>query len=207
MDELSREFEQALLAVDRDGAQRILQAGAPRPLSQRLDGIVVPAFDRLGHAWSHGTIALSQVYMAGRIVEELLGALRPPRAASAPEPRVAIAVLEDHHLLGKRMVASILDAAGVDVADLGRTTVDELVERVRVGGYRLVLVSVLMLPSALRVRVLVEKLAALGRDVPVIVGGAPFRLDPTLAERVGARAYGATASDALQLVHRFLEAA
>jgi hypothetical protein len=50
MDELSLEFEQALLAVDRDGAQRILQAGAERSLTQRLDGIVVPAFDRLGKA-------------------------------------------------------------------------------------------------------------------------------------------------------------
>jgi methanogenic corrinoid protein MtbC1 len=105
------------------------------------------------------------------------------------------------------MVASILDAGGVDVADLGRVTVDELVEQVCRGDYRVLLISVLMLPSALRVRVLVEKLAALGRDVAVIVGGAPFRLDPTLAERVGARAYGATASDAVHLVHRFLEAA
>ncbi|MDP1827786.1 MAG: cobalamin-dependent protein [Archangium sp.] len=206
MDELSREFEQALLSVDRDGSQRVLLTLAQRPLSERLDGIVVPALDRIGKAWGAGAIALSQVYMAGRIVEELLSGLRPPRAPTRP-PRVAIAVLEDHHLLGKRMVASILDASGVDVADLGRTTVDELVERVCAGGYEVVLVSVLMLPSALRVRVLVDQLASLGRDVAVIVGGAPFRLDPSLAQRVGARAFGVTASDAVQLVHRFLAAA
>lgn len=202
MKELSLEFEHALLTIDRNGAQRILQSST-RPLGERLDHIVVPAFDRIGQAWSAGTIALSQVYMAGRIVEDLLSAGRP-HDLSAPRPRVAIAVLEDHHLLGKRMVASILSATGVEVADLGRTTVDELVERVREGGYELVLISALMLPSALRVRLVVEKLAALGLKVPIVVGGAPFRLDPLLAERVGAQGCGATASDAVHLVHRFL---
>jgi methanogenic corrinoid protein MtbC1 len=204
MNDLSLEFEEALLTVNRDGAQRVLESRAQTPLTERLDGIVVPAFDRIGKAWTEGTVALSQVYMAGRIVEELLasGRTRSPDR----RPRVAITVLEDHHMLGKRMVASILTATGIDVEDLGRTTVDELVERVRVEGYELVLISVLMLPSALRVRDVVEKLGTLGRPVRVIVGGAPFRLDPTLAQRVGAHAFGATASDAVHMVNAFLGA-
>lgn len=204
MNELSLEFEEALLKVNRDGAQRVLEARPQTPLTERLDGIVVPAFDRIGKAWTEGTVALSQVYMAGRIVEELLAS----RRTRSPDrrPRVAITVLEDHHMLGKRMVASILTATGIDVEDLGRTTVDELVERVRLEGYELVLISVLMLPSALRVRDVVEKLATLGRPVQVVVGGAPFRMDPTLAERVGAHSFGATASDAVHLVNTFLGA-
>jgi methanogenic corrinoid protein MtbC1 len=105
------------------------------------------------------------------------------------------------------MVRSMLAAAGVEVADLGRVTVEGLLDQVRTRGYRLVLVSVLMLPSALRVRALVDGLHALGLEVPVIVGGAPFRLDPELAARVGATAHGTTAADAVALVARYGEGA
>ena len=116
-------------------------------------------------------------------------------------------VLEDHHQLGKRIVASMLGASGVDVADLGRTTVEELVAAVREGRFEVVLISVLMLASARRVRDVVERLADLEPRVNIIVGGAPFRLDPSLAARVGAHATGATASDAVHLVERFLRRA
>jgi len=201
---LSAEFERALLSVDRPEAQRVLGAQAGLPLTARLDAIVVPALDRIGDAWESGMVALSQVYMAGRVAEELISAVSPPRPREPRPPRVALTVLEDHHQLGKRMVASTLGAAGHDVADLGRTTVDTLVEQVRRERYEVVLISVLMLASARRVREVVERVASFDPQVKVVVGGAPFRLDPELAARVGAHATGPSASDAVHLVRRFL---
>lgn len=197
----SLRFERALLGVDRLAARAALDVDGP--LRVRLDEIVVPALDRIGAAWERGAIALSQVYMAGRIAEELIAALTPPRESQAA-PRVALTLLEDHHQLGKRMVASMLAAAGHDVADLGRTTVDELVQHVEARRFEVVLISVLMLASARRVKEVAERTARLPWRVTLVVGGAPFRLDPTLAARVGAHAYGASASDAAGLVTRFL---
>ncbi len=205
MRDRSLEFEEALLAVDRVGARRALEADPDVPLEARLEGIVVPALERLGVAWEREQVALSQIYMAGRIAEDLISALRPPPAPQPGAPRLAITVLEDHHVLGKRLVLAMLGAAGVPVVDLGHTTVEELVERVCAERFDLVLISVLMLPSALRVRQVVEGLAARGRPVPLVVGGAPFRLDPELAARVGAWAYGTSAADAVKLVARFRE--
>ncbi len=207
MNTLSARFEHALLCVDRAEAQRVLRSAGDLSLADRLDAIVVPALDRIGVGWEEGAVALSQVYMAGRIAEELIAALTPLRPPGAPKPRVALTVLEDHHQLGKRIVASMLGASGVDVADLGRTTVEELVAAVREGRFEVVLISVLMLASARRVRDVVERLADLEPRVNIIVGGAPFRLDPSLAARVGAHATGATASDAVHLVERFLRRA
>lgn len=204
MDDLSVQFERALLAGDRLQARAVVDRVADAPFGAMLEQVVVPALQRIGDAWEHGDAALSQVYMAGRITEDLLSSVRPAvSAASAAAPRVAITVLEDHHLLGKRMVLSVLNAMGVPVEDWGTTSVEQCAAKVKERKIQLLLVSVLMLPSALRVKVLVERLAELGCAIPVIVGGAPFRLDPTLAARVGATASGASAADAVRLVRQF----
>ncbi|MFZ5445256.1 MAG: cobalamin B12-binding domain-containing protein [Myxococcota bacterium] len=193
----SLRFERALLGLDRLTARAALLGDAP--LGARLEAVVVPALDRIGAAWERGDVALSQVYMAGRIAEELVGELAPPPVPGAT-PRVALALLEDHHQLGKRMVASMLAASGIEVADLGRTTVDELVRHVEQKRFEVLLVSVLMLASARRVGEVVARVSSLPWRVRVLVGGAPFRLDPTLAARVGAHGWGASAGDAVRLV-------
>lgn len=41
---------------------------------------MVPALDRIGTGWENGTIALSQVYMSGRICEEVVDDLLPTGA-------------------------------------------------------------------------------------------------------------------------------
>lgn len=205
MNTLAHRFEEALLAVDRVAAEELLAQASNLALADRLEQVVVPALDHIGRSWEEGAVALSQVYMAGRIAEELVAALAPARPKGTT-PRVALALLEDHHQLGKRMVHSVLLAAGHDVADLGRVTVDELVAQVKEQHFEVVLVSVLMLASAKRVRLVAEQLALLPWAVTLVVGGAPFRLDPTLAGRLGAHAFGANAADALRLVDHALGA-
>ena len=58
------------------------------------------------------------------------------------------------------------------------------------------MVSTLMLRGALAVAELVRLLRAAGSGVRVVVGGAPFRMDPELWRGVGADACGATAAEA-----------
>jgi methanogenic corrinoid protein MtbC1 len=72
-------------------------------------------------------------------------------------------------------------------------------------GLRVLLVSTLMLRAALQVRHLVRLLQSAGSPVRVVVGGAPFRLDPGLWKEVGADAMGFTASDALPLLERYVK--
>ena len=79
---------------------------------------------------------------------------------------------------------------------------DQLVARVKADGIRILLISVLMLPSALRVRQLRERLEAEGCRPKLVVGGAPFRFDEQLWKEVGADAVGHTASEAIAVVTR-----
>ena len=95
-----------------------------------VDQVVVPALEQIGLAWEKGDVALSQVYMSGRICEELVEQVLPPSDPDRKhQPRSAIVVLCDYHMLGKRIVYSQMRASGFELFDYGRMDVDELVER------------------------------------------------------------------------------
>lgn len=139
------EFEAALLAMDRLAAARLLASpDQATPPLQRVERLVVPVLDRIGQAWDQGRTALAQVYMCGRICEDLVDALLP--ADNVPrkdQPTMAIALLEDSHLLGKRMVYATLRASGYALRDYGRLDTESLIERTcedgtqgGVGGHR-----------------------------------------------------------------------
>ena len=117
---------------------------------------------------------------------------------------MAIAVLEDYHLLGKQMVHSALQASGYDLLDYGRMDLEELVTKVRDDGIEILLVSTLMLRSALRIETLSERLREEGLQLTLVVGGAPFRFDQELWKKVGADAMALNTAGALQTVRRLL---
>jgi len=206
MEERSQAFKEALLTLDRLEARRVTleAAGSLRPLDI-AERLIVPALEEIGAGWQRGEIALSQVYMSGRICEALMDELLPPGDAQRRgQPAMAILTLEDYHLLGKRLVHSVLRAAGFGLKDYGRATVSEAVSRAAEDRIRLLLVSTLMLASALQVRELVRRLASARLEVRLVVGGAPFRLDDELWREVGADALGRSASEAVETVERVL---
>jgi trimethylamine corrinoid protein len=201
-------FLQALVDVDSISASKIFY-------DTRKDGegfdlvraLIVPALEEIGLRWERDEVALSQVYMAGRICEDLLEEVMPLQSPQRiDQPRMGIAVLEDHHFLGKRIVISFLRASGYEIIDLGHQTLEELLESIKRHGLKIILVSALMLPAALKVAELTASLAQNGSDkVTVVVGGAPFRLDPELGEEVGADFVGADAADALKIISKLVE--
>ena len=203
------QFVAALLAVDRVQAAEILRAAADQqgPLPA-FEALVPPALEQIGAAWEKGECALAQVYMSGRICEALADALPSAPAQTAGEngsqpasqPTIAISVLDDYHFLGKQLVRTVLRTAGWSVQDYAQQSVASLVAKVVADRIDILLVSTLMLPSALRVAALMEQLSAAAPGVRVIVGGAPFRFDPLLWQQVGADAMGYNASDAIALV-------
>jgi|ETNmetMinimDraft_30_1059905.scaffolds.fasta_scaffold29511_2 methanogenic corrinoid protein MtbC1 len=183
-------------------ARDVFRKGGSVALS---DELLVPALESLGAEWETGEASLAEIYMAGRICEELVDALvLEVRGPESTGIQVAVAPLEDPHLLGKRMVRSVVCAAGYDVADWGRIRSEELVARVLAEKPQALLVSTLMLPSALKVRSVVDALREAGASTPVIVGGAPFRFDPKLGAEVGADASGRNAADAVSLVRELV---
>jgi len=201
------QFEQALLAMDRIEAQRILTRAAKKQQTlQYIEDIVVPVLERIGLKWEQGHIPLAQIYMSGRICEELIDSFLPE---ASPErishPKIAIAILDDHHLLGKSIISSVLRASGVALEDFGTQDSDGLVEETLKKDIDILLISVLMLASAHHITDVVARLKEQKPSIRLIVGGAPFRFDTELWRTVGADATGHNTNEAIQATWKMIE--
>ncbi|MBT3204799.1 MAG: cobalamin-binding protein [Gammaproteobacteria bacterium] len=200
-------FQDALSSLDKVKADKIFdEALKDDPPIVVVEQIVVPALENIGQAWQEGALALSQIYMSGRFCEEMVERVLPPSDPDRKrQPRSAIVVLNDYHMLGKRIVYSVMRASGFELFDYGRMDVEELVKRIRTDNLRVLMISVLMLPSALQIRQLREALDTAGINIKILVGGAPFLFDSELWRDVGADAMGKSASDAIQIIETWME--
>jgi trimethylamine corrinoid protein len=206
LDPLTNQLRDALESLDRPRIEALFQrAISAQPPMQVVENLIVPVLEQLGEAWDTGRIALSQIYMSSRICEDLVARVLPPTAPQRKSlPPHAIVVLNDYHMLGKRIVLSVMRASGFDVLDYGRMDVDELVKRVLADRVGILLISVLMLPAALQVKAVRAALDASGSRVRIVVGGAPFLFDPELWREVGADAMGRSAADAVEIVRKWM---
>jgi methanogenic corrinoid protein MtbC1 len=207
MQALVTQFRHALESLDRVGAELVFKSAlANLPPVQAVEQLIVPALEQIGQAWDTGDLALSQVYLSGRFCEELVEKVLP---ASDPDrkhqPHSAIVVLSDHHMLGQRIVYAVMRASGFELFNYGRMDSAELVERAINDKIEVLMISVLMLPSALKVREVCASLKARNPGIRVLVGGAPFLFDPNLWREVGADAMGRTAADAVSIVSGWME--
>ena len=205
-EDITNRFEAALLSLDRvEAGNLIKETGRSWSPMEQVEKMVVPALERIGEGWETGRIALSQVYMSGRICEELVQRILPKETSDRKhQPKMAIAVLQDYHLLGKRIVLSALRASGYELRDYGQMDADELVTRSLQDNLEILFISTLMLSSALQVKKVKEKLARAESPIRIVVGGAPFRLDSTLWKEVGADAMGRGALDAVTLIDNIM---
>jgi len=96
MQDLSKQFEQALLSLDRLTAKRLVSLSTGRLTPMELvDQVIVTSLSSIGKSWERGDAALSQVYMSGRICEEIVDGLLPPGDPDRrDQPPMAIAVLD-----------------------------------------------------------------------------------------------------------------
>lgn len=189
-----------LLALDAVATLRELDAATARnDVFTVADTLVTPALEEIGRRWERGEAALSQVYMSARLCQRWIDKA-PPATGATPAPvRVGVALLQDQHALGKQLVLMALHAAGFAPLDLGRGNAEELFARAREHDLQVLMISVLMLSAALEVRTLRTLIDEAGSPLQLVVGGAPFRFDHELGERVGAHGVGQTSSDAIAL--------
>jgi len=207
MTEITAEtLEYTFLRMDRlnteSAVEEVLRT---ETLLDLFDHFITPAMESIGKKWEEGEASLAQVYMAGRMCEQIAQTYAEvSENTSDANNGVAISVLDDYHILGKRIVAAFLKGSGYFVNDYGRTAPRELVEQVKIRKPEILLISVLMLPSALKVREVTEQIRNVLQKPPkIVVGGAPFRFDPGLAEEVGADEAGGNAGDAIRIVRDF----
>lgn len=200
-------FLAALLAMDRIGSEEVLRQVADHHQSfSDVEQVITETLALIGEGWEVGDYSLSQIYMSGVICEEIVGRMLPEfRMARKNSPKIGIGVLIDHHALGKRIVKAVVQAEGFEIFDFGHgLSVDEMVEKTMAYGIDVLLVSTLMLPSALKIREIRQQFEARGITSRLIVGGAPFRFDSNLWQQVGADADGKNATAVIEIIERLV---
>ena len=203
MDNWTKEFFEALLNIDQIKAAQIFEQCYRQTNNfKALENLTIKALEQIGTAWEEGEASLSQVYMSGVICEKLIGEhLWVAETAPNNSSKMAIGVLLDHHDLGKKIVSSILKASGYTLLDFGKgLSVSEIVQKAVEHNVEILLISTLMLNSALKVRDVKDRLAANSSTAKIITGGAPFRIDPNLWDEVGADANSKNASDVIATI-------
>lgn len=117
---------------------------------------------------------------------------------------VLIGVAEgDVHDLGKNMVASILDASGFHVIDLGReVTGDQIVQEISKNNPILVALSSMMSTSLDNMRKIIRQVRREYPAIKILVGGAA--LDKKIADAIGSDGFADSAVTAPEEAKRVL---
>jgi methanogenic corrinoid protein MtbC1 len=197
-------LEAELLSNDPQAAKKLLLVtlNSMSPLD-RIENVISPVLKRIGERWEKGDLALSQVYLSLKICEDLVTemfGIKEVERRSAPT--IAIVSLEDYHMLGVHIVRMSMQSAGETIMDYGRMDVETLADRLCKDHIQYLLVSTLMLRSALQVKRLRETLEARSVNLMIIVGGAPFRFDELLWKKVRADYTTQSPMEALEFINR-----
>ncbi|TXT58744.1 MAG: 5-methyltetrahydrofolate--homocysteinemethyltrans ferase [Promethearchaeota archaeon] len=172
-----------------------------------INDLIFPSLQSIGKLWENGNLALSQVYMAGRLCEETVPHLfKEKKEISRDFPKIGIVNLEDHHPFGTQLLEIFLKTRNINpILYPEGITVEELYDKIIDDKIEILLISTLMLRSALKIKNLSQKLKKSNKHVKIIVGGAPFTFDPELWKKVDADAMGMNPFDILELITHQME--
>ncbi|MEJ2108688.1 MAG: cobalamin-dependent protein, partial [Acidobacteriota bacterium] len=132
--------------------------------------------------------------------------LRPLLAQSGSKPRGTVilgTVRGDQHDIGKNLEGAMLEGGGFEVADLGvDVSPERFVAAVEEKQAQIIGLSARLTSTLPAMKKVVEALQEAGvrTRVKIMVGGAP--VTPQYAETIGADAYGANASESVEIAHR-----
>jgi corrinoid protein of di/trimethylamine methyltransferase len=212
MPDLSKLYD-AILSGDHKAASAITREAIDAKIDamEMVTGYMVPAMDEVGRRFECEEYFVPELLLCGRAMKSALELLRPLLAAAGSQPagRVVIGTVKgDLHDIGKNLVAAMLEGAGFEVIDLGADVEpDAFVETVKVRKPHLVCLSALLTVTMPSMKTTIQALKDAGvRDsVKVLIGGAP--ITPEYADSIGADAFGGSATAAVSLARKFMQAA
>ena len=202
---------QSVLEGDEEQAEelahRALELGYP-PLAVIENGFV-RGIREVGELWEEGALFLPELVTAAEAMKKAMAVLRPALGAGVQSPaqgHLVIGTIEgDIHDIGKTLVATMLEANGFRVTDLGADVpVGRFVDEAEASGADGIAISALLTTTMSGQRRVVEELEkrALRQRVKVLVGGAPCSQE--WAERIGADGYAGDAVAAVALARRLI---
>jgi 5-methyltetrahydrofolate--homocysteine methyltransferase len=169
--------------------------------------VSTPAMAQVGVLYQEGEYFVPEILMSAKAFEAAMDILRPllKDAERKASGTVILGVCEgDIHTIGKNIVATMLEAAGFKVIDLGADIPAKVfVESARENDADIIGVSALMTTSMIRMKDVVELARSEGVRAKIMVGGGP--VTDEYAKKIGADGYGEDAKEAVDVAIRLME--
>lgn len=210
---ISEQIRAAFVNGAFDEIQPLVQQGLDGRLDPDaiLDDGLIPGIRDVGEQFRRYEVYLPEMMMAADAWQEGMDLLEPLLAAQGKRDKakgkvILGSVMGDVHSLGKNIVATMLQTAGLEVIDLGiDVPAVKFVEEAEKAGADIVALSALMTTTMPQQRDVIEYLESRGSRAQyyVMVGGGPTNIE--WAEQIGADGYGQTAADAVNLALTHME--
>jgi corrinoid protein of di/trimethylamine methyltransferase len=190
-------------------SKRVIEVGID-PL-EAVEKALIAGVLELGDKWINGEVFIVDMIAAAEAMKAGLSILKDEiikRGGSIKyRGRIVIGTVEgDIHDIGKSIVASLLEAAGFEVIDLGvDVSAEKFIEAIKQYNPDIVGMSALMTTTMLKQRDIIEaiKQANLRGKVKIIVGGAPTTKE--WSEEIGADGWAPDAASAVEFVKKLLK--
>jgi trimethylamine corrinoid protein len=205
-EELFNDIRKAIVEGDKPRAQELareaIRSGAD--LNEVIDKGYVPGIQAVGELWENGEYFLPELITSGECMKAAMDILQPEMAKANIKSRslgkVVIGTVEgDIHDIGKNLVASMLQANGFEVFDLGADVkLERFIEKAEAEKADLICLSALLTTTMLNQKRFIEMLRQKGfyGKYKVLVGGAPATRK--WAEDIGAQGYAENAALAVK---------
>ncbi|MEM2383146.1 MAG: corrinoid protein [Desulfurococcaceae archaeon] len=209
---LIEKLKEAVIAGDRDEAIKISREIVDKgldPLEALERGLVAGVLE-VGEKWVREEVFLADLVMSAEAMKAASEVLKPEiikrgKVVKKLGKVVIGTVAGDIHDIGKNIVATMLEASGFEVIDLGvDVSTETFIEKVRELKPDVLGLSALLTTTMLEQKNVIEALKREGlrNKVKVIVGGAPVTEE--WAKSIGADGYAEDAIRAVRLVKKLL---
>jgi trimethylamine corrinoid protein len=213
-EEILDELKNAVANYDEESVKRlankVIEKGID-PLRAIQDGLV-KGINKVGEKFGTKEIFLSELMVAAEACLAGMNLLKPQltslrRTHLKPVGKVVIGtVYGDIHFIGKNLVATMLEANGFEVYDIGEDqSVEAFVNKAEEVGADIVGASALTTTTRLEQRKIVKAFREKGLKTKIIIGGAV--VDDAWAETVGADGYAKNLQEAVILAKQLIDQA
>jgi corrinoid protein of di/trimethylamine methyltransferase len=212
-DDMLAKMAQAIVDGRKEEARALAAEAAAGGLDllEVIEKGYLPGIRKVGELWEKGEYFLPELISSAESMKAAMAVLEPElkkaRIDAPVKGRVVIGTIEgDIHDIGKNLVASMMQAHGFDVHDLGADVkLERFIEKAEETSADFVCLSALLTTTMLNQKRFMElvKSRGLAGRFKVLVGGAP--VTQRWASEIGADGYAENAPSAVRLALRLMQ--
>lgn len=206
-----KRVKKAVVAGSLTEMEKLVKACLAKNLAPKdiLDSGIIPGMDEVGRLFSSGVIFIPEMMMAAKCTKMAMDLLNPILAGSGKSQEkkgtFAIGTVQgDLHDIGKDIVISMMQGAGLEVVDLGVDCPPEkYCEAIEQGAQFVGLSAILttVIPNMKKTIELIEE-RNLRSKCKIMVGGAA--ITASVAKEIGADAYCEDAGEGVRVAKQYL---